>query len=463
VTTAILAAGLVLVVAIAIVLTQPRWRVPAVVFGLLAIPGNVDDLLPQMTLDPHVLNDVSAPVVSSADLLLLLAVVLTIREGRRTDVIGRRLTILALVLMALAWATSLYAAASGVEFAAVVRGMILFARIPALFYLATSLRTELSDGSRVAMAVVAGGVSVLGNGLYTTITGDLDRFTARTFGRNGLAILLVFIIVVATGLVYARWAAAGKPGWGRLIAPVSAIIAAGSLFGASASGTRMGFLVLLFVGAIGAVINPVGLTRQAVKGMVLTFVAATVILGASVVLTTAGGRTVSVITDPDTTVDVVTNPGSVPTETEIRSRGQFWELALQMARANPLTGVGPFQWNVRRYDLDPNGPVAVADAHNSYLQVAAEYGLVVLAVYLALLLLSLGYVGWRLRHSAVRESLGWTGLGLSVACLVFPLADATNSHLFNIRNGAVEWLAIAVAVALASAAGATLKDTDPAP
>ena len=104
-TTAILAAGLVLVAAIAIVETRPKWRLPAVVFGLLAIPGNVDDLLPQMTLDPHVLKDAFAPVVSSADLLLLLAVVLTILEGRRPGVIGRRLTFLALVLMGLAWTT----------------------------------------------------------------------------------------------------------------------------------------------------------------------------------------------------------------------------------------------------------------------------------------------------------------------------------------------------------------------
>jgi O-antigen ligase len=191
--------------------------------------------------------------------------------------------------------------------------------------------------------------------------------------------------------------------------------------------------------------------------MVATVVVAAVVLVASAVLTTAGGRTISVITDPDTTVDVVTNPGDSPTETEIRSRGQFWDLAIQMAKSRPLTGVGPFQWNVVRYQLDVKGPVAVADAHNSYFQVAAEYGFVVLAGYLALLGSAVAFVAWQLRRQAVRRRLGWAGLGVAISALVFPMADFTNSHLFNIRNGLVEWLAIAVAVSLAAGAAADTR------
>ena len=102
--------------------------------------------------------------------------------------------------------------------------------------------------------------------------------------------------------------------------------------------------------------------------------AAVLVLGASFLGRPPAGATVSVITEPDTTVDVVTDPGGEPTETEIRSRGEFWNLAIQMARADPLTGVGPFQWNVVRYDWTRTGPVVVADSHETYLQIAAEYG-----------------------------------------------------------------------------------------
>lgn len=452
-TTAILLAGIALVVLLGVLAVRPVWRLPAVIFAALVIPGNVDDLLPQMMLDPHRLRDVLAPVVSTVDLLLAWALLLTLREGRRPGPWGGRLTILALVVMGLAWISVVVAAGSGVETGAAIRGAVLFARLPVLFFLASALRDELADATPLAAAVVAGGIGLLGNGLYTTIGADLDRFTARTFGRNGFAIVLVFVVVIGTAYVYRRWQTAGRPGLDRLIVPAAILVVAACLFGASASGTRMGSIVLILIAVVAFVASPSGWSRSAIRGAAITALAAFVILGASVVLTTAGGRTVSVITDPDTTVDVVTNPGNLPTENEIRSRGQFWELAVTMAKSRPLTGVGPFQWNVVRYQLDPKGPIVVADAHNSYLQVAAEYGLLVLAAYLVLLAASIAFVAWRLRHAAVRRRLGWAGLGFAIAALVFPLADATNSHLFNIRNGLIEWLAIAVAVGLAAGVG----------
>ncbi len=463
-TTAILVAGIGLILVLGALSVRPAWRLPALIFAVLVIPGNVDDLLPQMMLDPHNLRDVSAPVFSSVDLLLGWALLLTLREGRRPDTWGTRLMILALVVMGLAWITALVAAASGVETAAAIRGVIVFARLPAAIFLASALRDEIVDATPLALAVVAGGVGLLGNGLYTTIGDDLDRFTARTFGRNGFAIVLVFVVVVATAYVYRRWHLAGRPGLDRLIMPAAILVGAACLFGASASGTRMGSIVLILVAAVAFVASPSGWSRSAVRGTAVTAAAAFVILGASVVLTTAGGRTMSVITDPDTTVGVVTSPGDLPTETEIRSRGQFWELAMRMARSKPLTGVGPYQWNVVRYELDPKGPVVVADAHNSYLQVLAEYGVVVFGAYLVLLASAVAFVVWQLRRAETRRRLGWAGLGFAIAALVFPIADTTNSHLFNVRNGLIEWLAIGIAIALASrVGGATARGADGPP
>ncbi len=81
-TTAIFVAGLAMVVGLAILETRPTWRIPALAFGLLAIPGNVDDVFPQMTLNLHPLANAMAPVLTFNDLLLAWALVLTIRERR---------------------------------------------------------------------------------------------------------------------------------------------------------------------------------------------------------------------------------------------------------------------------------------------------------------------------------------------------------------------------------------------
>ena len=139
---------------------------------------------------------------------------------------------------------------------------------------------------------------------------------------------------------------------------------------------------------------------------------------------------------------------------EVRSRNQFWSLAIQMAEAHPITGVGPFQWNIQRYILDPKGPKVVADSHNAYLQIAAEYGIPALLLYGLILAAALFVIvrgAWRGRLTR-RE--GWAAAAIATAALVYPLGELTNSHLFNVRNGAFGWLLIAVALVMSSGAWA---------
>ena len=93
-----LVVGLLALAALAIAAVRPTWRLPAVAFALLAIPGNVDDLLPQMVLDPHDITDILAPIVTSIDLLIAWAVLLTLRERRDPGPLGRRIVALAAIL-----------------------------------------------------------------------------------------------------------------------------------------------------------------------------------------------------------------------------------------------------------------------------------------------------------------------------------------------------------------------------
>jgi O-antigen ligase len=447
-TTVILAAGLLMVAALAAAIVRSEWRLPAIAFGALAIPGNVDDLLPEMSLDPHPIQDTLAPVATSLDALIVWAVVLTVIERRSLS--GRSLLVL---LLACAFAvmgtiTVLVHLASGLDPGGGTRGIILVWRIVGLLYLSLALRAEIGSGRLLGLAIVAGGVVLLGNGIYTTLSSDLERFTAKTFGRNGFAIALAVVSVVGAATAFDRWSSA-RSLVDRLIAIGCGVVAGACLYGMSATGTRMAIVVIV-VAAIGAIVlYPGHIGRRETRNIAITGVLAVLVLGASVLFTTAGGRTLSVITDPSNTVDVVTDPGATPTETEIRSRGEFWDLAIAMAKEQPLVGVGPFQWNFRRYVLDPSGPVVVADAHESYLQIAAEYGFVTLALYLVLMaacgLTVLLAVLWR-RH---RASIGWAGMGLIVGASVIPIAATTNAHVTNPRNGPLEWLLIGAATAIA--------------
>ena len=96
-------------------------------------------------------------------------------------------------------------------------------------------------------------------------------------------------------------------------------------------------------------------------------------------------------------------------------RLEIWQAALNMIRAHPVFGVGvnTFVLNYARYKL-PTDTLLSAYAHNQYLHMAAELGLVGLSAFLWLLVRTFGV--WRrlLAHSDAEVRLIAVGLGCSL-------------------------------------------------
>jgi len=443
VTEAILLVGVALAIATAVAMVRPGWRIPALAFGLFAIPGNVDDLMPQMTLDPHAIAFNTAPAVSFVDVLILLAVVLTMRD--RPDVRGwSRIMAIAVVVAVAATATSIVAAWNGVDPLAAVRGIAVFARISALLFIAagTAGSWRVDDLCR---AVGVGVVALLANGVYTTASSDLPRFTAATFGRNSLAFALVAAAVVVAGFCFERgW----RSGRARADAPAAALVAGAALLGALATGTRMA-LVLFGLAIVVAILHARGRSLRAVtKPVAFTALAVMLVAAAAVVGTAGGSRTLSFLTGAGTGSGSLLDPNVIPGDPEVQSRTEFWSLAVRMTADSPLAGVGPFQWNVERYAISPETPVVVADPHNAYLQIGAEFGLIVLVAYVALLVTLQLTIHWRLWRWTRHGPAPWTVIGMAAATAIYPFAEVTNSHLFNVRMGAFCWLVMASAFVL---------------
>jgi hypothetical protein len=86
--------------------------------------------------------------------------------------------------------------------------------------------------------------------------------------------------------------------------------------------------------------------------------------------------------------------------------------ALRVAAEHPLTGAGPGQAHLRSRGAD-GGIRIFGYAHNEYAQVAAELGLVGLAL-LAILLVALGRLLWRAR-AAGPPVVGWAGVVAAAA------------------------------------------------
>ncbi len=459
-TNAILLAGIGLAIVLAVLMLSREWRLPALLFALLAIPGNLDDLLPQMRLDPNDIADSTAPVVSVVDLLLVWALLLTIREGREVRT-PRVLVGLAAILVGLAGVSAAVAISRGVEPGAAVRGVVVFAGLAAVLWLAGSLIRTAGDAFRLALGAAGGGAILLANGLYTSTIFNQDRFTATTFGRNTFAIALVVVTILTASIVFSRWGRRRASPVDTALVVGAAMISAATLFGAVATGTRMSLVALAGAALLMLLLNRGWRSRAGIArvGAILGITVA--IVGSATLLTAEGSRTVSIFTTPGAALEGVMDPGSMPVYSEIRSRAEFWSLAIQMAQENPLTGVGPYQWNVQRYRHAQFEPL-VADVHNAYLQAAAEYGLPLAIGYLILLAASLTIVLLGARRPSSWPAIDVTVAAISAAAFAYAVADLTNSNLFNVRMGLVGWLLIAVAATYGWASQQP-SDADPAP
>ena len=420
---------------------RPAYRLPALLVAILAIPGNVDNLMPQMRLDPNFLVNNTAPAISVVDLLIGWALLLTLREGRVRSGSGfaRIAVLLGIALAVVATFSAGVAVVSGVEPAAAIRGALTLARIPAIVLLAVALQRELADGRWVVASLALGGVALLGNGLYTSTAGDLERFTASTFGRNGFALALVLAAVGTGGLALWLHQRGDRSRW-VILAP--SVVAVACIYGALATGTRMAVLALVPSLTAGLVISRFWLLRPMVRAVAIA-IAVLVATMATANLTAEGGRALSGLLDPGGTVDIITNPEDEPEWSPVRSRSEFWAHATAMAVENPVAGVGPYQWNFVRYEREPDAVQVVADPHNAYLQLAAEYGFATMAVYVALLAVAgtgILRAAWR-----NREPLSFATVALVIGAALYPLTEMTNSHLFNVRMGAAGWIVIASA------------------
>ena len=434
--------GLALAVVAAALMARPTYRLPALLVAVFAIPGNVDNLMPQMRLDPNFLANNTAPAISVVDLLIIWALLLTIRERglQRGSGYPRAALMLGIALAGAAALSAGVAAATGVEPEAAIRGWMTLTRLPALLYLAIALREQLADGRWVVAACAVGGVALLGNGLYTSTAGELERFTASTFGRNGFALALVLSAVGSGGLALWRHQRGTGSPWLTLAA---ALIAVACIYGALATGTRMAVMALVPALIAGLLISRFWLARRSVRAVAIaiTVLVATM---ATANLTAEGGRALSGLLDPGGTVDIITNPEDEPEWSPVRSRSEFWAHAVAMAVERPIVGVGPYQWNFVRYERDPDAVQVVADPHNAYLQLAAEYGFAAVAVYVAMLaVVAIGILDAAWRN---RQPLSFATVALVIGAAIYPVTELTNSHLFNVRMGAAGWIVIASAL-----------------
>ncbi|MBI3332940.1 MAG: O-antigen ligase family protein [Candidatus Omnitrophica bacterium] len=140
------------------------------------------------------------------------------------------------------------------------------------------------------------------------------------------------------------------------------------------------------------------------------------------------------------------------TDTASMERRLMWSAACRMIQARPIFGVGvnTFMANYMTYAPRPNqGP---AYAHNCFLQIAAETGIVGLVLFMGFLA-SLFALYWRSLKAipiSQKEHRSWLTC-LTAGLLAFLLQSVFDTNLYSVRQATLFWTLAGLAVGASQA------------
>jgi len=258
------------------------------------------------------------------------------------------------------------------------------------------------------------------------ITLDYVRMVGPYRNPNSLATFLMVTGLVATGWIL-------KPRTTRI--PAVLLILTALLIGCMVWTQSLGAMLGLFGG-----LAFLGVIHRKRKGILFVFWGLTAAVGA-----------LFLFVSPDSLWQVLTL-----SDVAAKDRISMWETACAMILDHPIWGHGlnTFMANYSRYAADASRNPAYA--HNCFLQITAETGVVGLAAF-GFLLAGLGRAIWTalktdvapaelLQEPALRAALG----GIAAALLAFLIQSAFDTNLYALRQAVLFWTLAGVALGVSS-------------
>ncbi len=335
------------------------------------------------------------------------------------------------------------------------------------FGLMAAMAYSMLSGTRPAFVAVAAlltaGTLEAAYGVYQAVSASgpagflLGAGTLRAFGNfgqpNPYAAYLGSVLVLAAGIILA-FAARDRS---SLRSPlVLAVVAAAACisYGVLASFSRSAWIALVI--AFSAMLTAHDRRMAAVLALAAAGTAALAVLGAFDLLPPVMTSRFAVLLDNFTLFDareVTLTSANFP----LVQRMAIWQAAWEMFQEHPILGAGLGNFDVayRNYAL-PGWPQLPGHAHNYYLNLLAEGGILLLGSYLALLG-SLYYLVFKAvrrlkrsvashpsRATVARYGVTLGGAGLLVLLTVHHLFDNLYVHGMLAQTGLILGLSLAV-------------------
>jgi O-antigen ligase len=318
---------------------------------------------------------------------------------------------------------------NSVSLAASARGLLKIFKVFAVFLLASEeIQTE-AQLRYVLFALLLGGAIASADGLLQWVIGidpiyrrpmegqleGLRRVAGPYHHPNDFGLFLTFVLPLSLAI-----ARVGRAWRLRGLAWITSLLVAVSLVLTLSRGAALGFVVAFLVMVL------VWKAWRWLAGFVLVGIVVLALLPLSVK---------SWVLAQPTVWQVV-----LESETPQGSRPAIWRVARHMISSHPWVGVGvnTFVLNYERYRRPEDQFLNSPYAHNHYLQMLAEIGIVGFAIFVALL--GIGCRRALQAYRAASDSVRGIALGLGLGLLAFLINGLTESALYYPRLATVFWL-----------------------
>jgi O-antigen ligase len=364
------------------------------------------------------------------------------RRGSDANLTSQQPWLVAALVGFLVWSgmTSFWADSSGAATRSTFRFALDAMLIPIVFW---AIRERKQVVWIFAVFVVGALLSVLWGLTQGKIAGgaaaaQVGRLSGANLEANVLATMLVVCMVFASALALV----VRRSPIARVFAVLAAVAAMAAFFATFSRGGMLALGVVILAGCVYA-----GKSRPAFVALVIG-----VVLVGSVFL-------------QDTTSGAVARL----TSTSTSGRSDIWKVGLRMARANPILGIGSGNFTIaeQHYLLTSPGKITAVDlildtpqpAHNIYLHVLAEMGVVGLALFLSVIVLSLRAAVKAVKLFSARgdQSMEILGRALVLALVGILAADFFVSDQYSKQL----WLLLGLGPALLAIARRTSVEDNP--
>lgn len=379
--------------------------------------------------------DLSLTKAAGALLAVVWLATMATRSHSRRGFVSAQPWLAAALVGFLAWSclSAVWAEDPGAAFRSTGRFALDAMLIPIVFWAVRDRRHAIWV---FAVFIIGAQLSVLWGITHHQVTpsglpGQVGRLSGATVEANVLATLLIVSTVFAGALALVL----RRAPLGRLLALTAAIVAIVAFLATFSRGGLVALAVVIVAGIVyGGRWRPALLVLALAVGLI-----------GSVYFRDTPSRAVSRLTSASST-----------------GRTDIWKVGMRMVKANPIAGVGSGNFTIAEphYLLAPGSigrPEFIIDtplvAHNAYLHVLAEMGLVGLSLFLAVLALSIGsslraVSIFRRRNERTLEALA---RALIVALAGILAADFFLSEQYNKQL----WLLLAMGPALLAMAART--------